>query len=815
MLTLMNGDLVYVELPEVSGKIGEVSEEPHSSPDVLVCQLSNMISNIILLGVLRSDMQVLILLAAVDSNVVTYYVVQKQKEKSEFGHARSGQEASRSQLRWRDVPLSLILEPQKGTHVSLASSLTPGPSSGVRAAYPRGEQDPLNPGLMAQFTFLPFGSFTMSLDYSDDYNIPDADLTNPALEDVVLPKFDMHLYHSSLTKTHVTWLVKCYGSSEDLHPRVVPNGMTMDQLPNDAIGLYVHHFRQASLRVRFSTFFLKVVEYFCVHISQLVPIGINRTTISEMYCRALGIVPNVPLFRAFYKLCKQGNWFSFQSRTGKNCKPCFKDASTSLKKWKDKFFLVDRRAAPIAMAWRHHDSSVADPFPKPTEYSEQDVAKLREVMITLHKPAPSLLYVDGLSRVWKNVGHVPILKGPEGKVAVGTLMSPDAVLQTHLTPSANRLEDIPPKTGDMEVAELACRKVLDDKEKKKKKAEAKAAAKADDDVHIEKVVSRKRASEGESPRPNVITENVEEPPIDERANDGLDNADPVNEGHGDNAELSGLRTHPSPVCQSCYSAERFGNLPFTPQWGLTDSNRMDNTHDCRDMMSNLFTLTDAAQQQENVLLRFEALSEEHADLVYAHESCKDTKARYKECKNEMAKLQSTYDENVSAYDQLSQDYNGALVREKGLQERVEELEEEKKEMEETNAKQAGCIKQLEEDSKKSEEEAHQVRLDREKFAIECGQGEMSLGEAFSLAVGKGFMDDISIGRKDEDIQAILKATPNVDPASSSTFMEQYPYVDKVVRAYLLDHTGLQNVIPDETGLTPGQGPRDTPTTSYG
>nr|GFA39504.1 hypothetical protein [Tanacetum cinerariifolium] len=97
----------------------------------------------------------------------------------------------------------------------------------------------------------------------------------------------------------------------------------------------------------------------------------------------------------------------------------------------------------------------------------------------------------------------------------------------------------------------------------------------------------------------------------------------------------------------------------------------------------------------------------------------------------------------------------------------------------------------------------------------------SLGEAFSL-VGKGFIDGISIRRKDEDIQSILTITPNMVHASSSTFMgvyeklfdKRYPYVNKVSHAYLLDPTCLQNVMSDETGLTLGQGPRDTPTTSY-
>nr|GEU33714.1 hypothetical protein [Tanacetum cinerariifolium] len=86
---------------------------------------------------------------------------------------------------------------------------------------------------------------------------------------------------------------------------------------------------------------------------------------------------------------------------GKDCKPCLKDVPSSLKKWKDKFFLVDRRAAPIAMAWQHPDSSVADPFPRPSGYNASDVAKLREVVISLRRPPLNILYVAGFSNVWK------------------------------------------------------------------------------------------------------------------------------------------------------------------------------------------------------------------------------------------------------------------------------------------------------------------------------------------------------------------------------------------------------------------------------
>ncbi|GKD26994.1 hypothetical protein Tco_1233208, partial [Tanacetum coccineum] len=286
------------------------------------------------------------------------------------------------------------------------------------------------------------------------------------------------------------------------------------------------------------------------------------------------------------------------------------------------------------------------------------------------------------------------------------------------------------------------------------------------------------------------------------------------EGHGDNEDHL-LEDVEKPVrekvmleVEASYSAGRFGNLPFTPQWGLTDSYRMDNSRLCRDIMLNLFTLADneffnegvrnesaikrsckllcqSAQQQANSLLRFEAFTEDHANLVYAHKSCKDLKARYKECRKELAKAQSDYDEKTSAYDQLYavEAGNGEMVRRQIINQYL-----------------LTFVRRL-----------HQ--------SVEYKQ---SFGEAFSLAIGKCFIDGISIGHKDLDVQAILKATPNVNPTSLDIFMEtyeklfdkRYPYVDKVARMYLLDPSGLQNVMPDETGPTLGEGPRDTSTASF-
>ncbi|GJX92103.1 V-type proton ATPase subunit B2 [Tanacetum coccineum] len=421
----------------------------------------------------------------------------------------------------------------------------------------------------------------------------------------------------------------------------------------------------------------------------------------------------------------------------------------------------------------------------------------------------------------------------------------------------------------MMVAELPCRRVMDDKEKKKRKAEEKATTKVPaDDNQVEAAVVAAARGAGvrkkrlvrasaqappvsdhvSSPTPlnqakslealanethvsppgsvrrmDTLRDQMDEHALSPRAahahqlvggEGGEGKADPpVFEGYGDNQDvLFGPQTRPSPAhpsgrprivlekvapekfvpeAEASYYVGRFGNLPFTPQWGLTDSSRMDNSRECRDMLANLFTPADeeffnegvrdesairrswkmlcqSTQQQANVLLRFEALKEQHADLVCAHESCADVKVRFKECQKELAKVQSAYDEKTTAYEKLSKNYEGALIREKSLQDRLEELEEEKKEVDNLNSSQADHIKRLEEALKQAETDPEQLRSKKVRYAVEAGRGEIvrqkiinhylptcvrrlhqsgeykrSLRQVFSLAVGKGFHESES------------------------------------------------------------------------
>ncbi|GJW16935.1 hypothetical protein Tco_0024371 [Tanacetum coccineum] len=196
-----------------------------------------------------------------------------------------------------------------------------------------------------------------------------------------LPKFDMPSYESEMTSKDVKSLALRHGIPLDLHPVALRKGWTMDKLSDDMIGLYEQYFEFSGIRVPFSTFLLAVIKHFRVHISQLVPLGLNRLTMFELYCRSLGIVPSVNLFRVFYKVSKQGHWFSFEKRVGKGAGgQVFRETFSGLKGWKKRFFFLDRRAIPDAMAWRHHDSDVNDPVPK-DGFQASDVQLLTERVV--------------------------------------------------------------------------------------------------------------------------------------------------------------------------------------------------------------------------------------------------------------------------------------------------------------------------------------------------------------------------------------------------------------------------------------------------
>nr|GEX59756.1 hypothetical protein [Tanacetum cinerariifolium] len=68
------------------------------------------------------------------------------------------------------------------------------------------------------------------------------------------------------------------------------------------------------------------------------------------------------------------------------------------------------RPAVTGMTMEELSDDVVDHTPAFSSYDEGEVERLREVIITLHKLTPSLLYVIGLNTVWKHTDHECLLK---------------------------------------------------------------------------------------------------------------------------------------------------------------------------------------------------------------------------------------------------------------------------------------------------------------------------------------------------------------------------------------------------------------------
>ena len=210
-----------------------------------------------------------------------------------------------------------------------------------------------------------------------------------------------------------------------LNPRLPDPDFRMTELPEDAIGIYTRIFDSSSVRIPFSTFLLDVIKYFKVHISQIVPLGLNKVITFEVLCRSLDIEPTVTLFRVFQTLSKAGHWFSFSKR--KAPQPiCMEDTKTGLKDWKHKFFLIDRRAIPEYMPWRHPDSCVTDGVPT-SGFSQAEVDKLKANIVRLRDIPEGVLVLSGLSRVWPNPTCDPVLRRHDdtgrGSVFLSALIS--------------------------------------------------------------------------------------------------------------------------------------------------------------------------------------------------------------------------------------------------------------------------------------------------------------------------------------------------------------------------------------------------------
>ncbi|GJR53344.1 hypothetical protein Tco_1403865 [Tanacetum coccineum] len=199
-------------------------------------------------------------------------------------------------------------------------------------------------------------------------------------------KRDMGSYISTMKPSDVKALTRKYKIPRDLHPVAVSSEWTMDRLTDEYIGLY------------------------------------------EQYFEFEG---------------KQGDWFSFEKRADKDFRgKILNETFSCMKKWKGRFFFIDRRAIPDAMCWRHHDSDISDPVPK-DGFDEADVIALTHQSIDIRGIPSGLLFSAGLAITWEFPKFRPLFKDPEGH----------DVIPQHTTTPLSADEQVPEKTDSQQRVE--------------------------------------------------------------------------------------------------------------------------------------------------------------------------------------------------------------------------------------------------------------------------------------------------------------------------------------------------------------------------
>ncbi|GKD90659.1 hypothetical protein Tco_1366166 [Tanacetum coccineum] len=147
-----------------------------------------------------------------------------------------------------------------------------------------------------------------------------------------------------------------------------------------------------------------------------------------------------------------------------------------MKKWKGRFFFIDRRAIPDAMCWRHHDSDISDPAPK-DGFDEADVVTLTHQPIDIRGIPSGLLFCAGLAVTWEFPKFYPLFKDPEGNVITmseylrlpflsgmtieaGRALTDQDIIPQHTTSPLNSDETIPGKTDSQQRVETSDPKIV-------------------------------------------------------------------------------------------------------------------------------------------------------------------------------------------------------------------------------------------------------------------------------------------------------------------------------------------------------------------
>ncbi|KAJ0753263.1 hypothetical protein HanPI659440_Chr09g0333701 [Helianthus annuus] len=194
-------------------------------------------------------------------------------------------------------------------------------------------------------------------------------------------KSNLSGYFNILNRNGLAWFVEQYAIPASLHPILPEKDKAIYPFVPGKIG---------------------------VHLSQMNPFGLAKVCQFELACRSLDSDPDLDVFLALYKLNRSGDWYTFEVRKKNAC--CYSWITTSLKDWKNRFFLVDDRCVPAEMTWRLKRSSLPPPLPKDFVFNRDLYAALIKEAGRVQKFPEHILVMGRISMIWSEPEYYPTHK---------------------------------------------------------------------------------------------------------------------------------------------------------------------------------------------------------------------------------------------------------------------------------------------------------------------------------------------------------------------------------------------------------------------
>ncbi|GJZ03918.1 putative gypsy type transposase [Tanacetum coccineum] len=216
---------------------------------------------------------------------------------------------------------------------------------------------------------------------------------------VTMPTARICHIKSALTEKALQIFCETYHIPDEVHLQLPNLDQTIHEMPTGKISVYTRLFEYANFRLPLSTFFVDVLIYYRIHISQLSVIGATKVSHFEVLCRAHGFEPTVGLFRCLYVNSKNKGWMSFSKRPRNNA-VCYTKPLDSLKNWNDRFFWVDAFACPASFPWNTSKSVPKNAFPTSSEFNAEHYATLVAHPAPFHKYPEPFLCLVGISRYY-------------------------------------------------------------------------------------------------------------------------------------------------------------------------------------------------------------------------------------------------------------------------------------------------------------------------------------------------------------------------------------------------------------------------------